>query len=89
MEPRGAAPAGMFQRLDESPDVEFYAVPRFVTHIDDGAIAAVTRLYRERLSAGAAVLDLMSSWVSHLPSGRTWHAGALRMALLRELWQTP
>ena len=67
MEPRGAAPAGMFQRLDESPDVEFYAVPRFVTHIDDGAIAAVTRLYRERLSAGAAVLDLMSSWVSHLP----------------------
>jgi len=28
-------------------------------------------------------------WVSHLPSGRTWHAGALRMALLRELWQTP
>jgi SAM-dependent methyltransferase len=67
VEPPGAAPAAMFQRLDESLDAEFYAVPRFVTHIDDGAIAAVTKLYRERLSAGAVVLDLMSSWVSHLP----------------------
>ncbi|MFO1270105.1 MAG: methenyltetrahydromethanopterin cyclohydrolase [Rubrivivax sp.] len=25
-------------------------------------------------------------WVSHLDSGRTWHAGALEMALLRRLW---
>jgi SAM-dependent methyltransferase len=58
----------MFARLDESPDAEFYSVPRFVTHIDDGAIAAVTQLYRERLPAGGAVLDVMSSWVSHLPS---------------------
>jgi SAM-dependent methyltransferase len=58
----------MFRREDESPDAEFYAVPRFVTHIDDGAVAAVTQLYRERLPAGGAVLDLMSSWVSHLPS---------------------
>jgi hypothetical protein len=32
----------MFQRFDESPDGKFYAVPRFVTHIDDGAIAAVS-----------------------------------------------
>jgi SAM-dependent methyltransferase len=58
----------MFRRLDESPDAEFYAVPRFVTHIDEGAIAAVTHLYRERLPGGGAILDLMSSWVSHLPS---------------------
>jgi SAM-dependent methyltransferase len=57
----------MFQRFDESPDADFYAFPRFVTHIDDGAIAAVTALYRERLPAGGEVLDLMSSWVSHLP----------------------
>jgi SAM-dependent methyltransferase len=57
----------MFRREDESPDAEFYAVPRFVTHIDDGAMAAVTELYRERLPAGGSVLDLMSSWVSHLP----------------------
>jgi SAM-dependent methyltransferase len=56
-----------FRRLDETPDAAFYATPRFVTHIDDGAIAAVTQLYREHLPAGGAVLDLMSSWVSHLP----------------------
>jgi SAM-dependent methyltransferase len=60
-------PSGAFHRLDESPDPEFYAVPRFVTHIDEGAIAAVTQLYREHLAPGGAVLDLMSSWVSHLP----------------------
>jgi SAM-dependent methyltransferase len=62
----------MFARFDESPDTEFYAVPRFVTHIDDGAIGAVTQLYRERLPAGGAVLDLMSSWVSHLPPDITY-----------------
>ena len=45
----------------------FIAVPRFVTHIDDGAIAVVTQVYRERLAAGGTVLDLMSSWISHLP----------------------
>jgi SAM-dependent methyltransferase len=39
-------------------------VPRFVTHIDDGAIAAVGRLYVE-LNIEGRVLDLMSSWVSH------------------------
>jgi SAM-dependent methyltransferase len=65
-------PSGAFHRLDESPDPEFYAVPRFVTHIDDGAIAAVTRLYREYLPPGGAVLDLMSSWVSHLPPEVTY-----------------
>ncbi len=55
-------------RQDESIDADFYAFPRFVTHIDDGAIDAVTALYRELLPAGGAVLDLMSSWVSHLPA---------------------
>lgn len=60
-------PAEAFHRLDESPDAAFYATPRFVTHIDDGAIAAVAELYREHLPPGGAVLDLMASWVSHLP----------------------
>ena len=58
----------MFQRLDESADAEFYAIPRFVTHIDDATIAALTAVYRECIPAGARVLDLMSSWVSHLPA---------------------
>jgi SAM-dependent methyltransferase len=62
----------MFRRMDESPDAEFYATPRLVTHIDDGAIAAVTQLYREYFPAGGAVLDLMSSWVSHLPGEATY-----------------
>lgn len=54
-------------RQDETSDADFYAFPRFVTHIDAGAIAAVTALYRERLPAGGRILDVMSSWVSHLP----------------------
>lgn len=56
-------------RQDESPDELFYLQPRFVTHIDDGAIAAVTQLYREYFPAGGVILDLMSSWVSHFPPG--------------------
>jgi SAM-dependent methyltransferase len=60
-------PAGAFRRIDESPDTSFYGVPRLVEHIDAGAIAAVTQLYREYLPPGGAILDLMSSWVSHLP----------------------
>ncbi|MCI0347598.1 MAG: class I SAM-dependent methyltransferase [Chloroflexi bacterium] len=61
-------PPDLFRRLDESPDAEFYETPRFVTHIDDATIAALSALYRERIASGASVLDLMSSWVSHLPS---------------------
>ena len=60
-------PEEAFGRYDESPDEEFYGTPRLVTHIDDRAIAAVTQLYRELFPAGGTVLDLMSSWVSHLP----------------------
>jgi SAM-dependent methyltransferase len=60
-------PADAFRRYDESPDEGFYRLPRFVTHIDDRAIAAVTQLYREFFPVGGAILDLMSSWVSHLP----------------------
>lgn len=60
-------PPNAFRRQDETPDELFYRQPRFVTHIDDGAIAAVTQLYREYFPAGGRVLDLMSSWISHLP----------------------
>lgn len=56
-----------FRRADESPDEKFYASPRLVTHIDQSAIAAVTQLYREYFPPGGAILDLMSSWISHLP----------------------
>ncbi len=60
-------PPRAFAKADPSADAIFYAEPRFVTHIDDGAIAAVTGLYRRLFPAGGTVLDLMSSWVSHLP----------------------
>ena len=60
-------PAGAFRKADASPDAAFYVQPRFVTHIDAGAIAAVTAIYREVLPPGGDILDLMSSWVSHLP----------------------
>jgi SAM-dependent methyltransferase len=63
----GAFPPGFFDRLDESEDSRFYAFPRFVQHIDDATVAALTAAYRELLRPGSDVLDLMSSWVSHLP----------------------
>jgi SAM-dependent methyltransferase len=56
-----------FRRYDETPDAEFYRFPRLVTHIDDAAIAAATELYRRLIPPGGRVLDLMSSWISHLP----------------------
>jgi len=61
-----------FARSDESPDELFYLQPRFVEHIDAGAIADVERLHFERLPAGGEILDLMSSWVSHLPADVTY-----------------
>jgi SAM-dependent methyltransferase len=57
-------PTGFFARTDATADPQFYSVPRFVTHIDDAAIAAVGVLYDE-LGVRGTVLDLMSSWVSH------------------------
>jgi SAM-dependent methyltransferase len=65
-------PEEAFRRTDETPDEEFYRTPRLVTHIDEGAIAAVTQLYRELFPAGGEILDLMSSWVSHLPPEITY-----------------
>ena len=66
MEQLPGLPAAAFDKQDPSPDAEFYDFPRFVTQIDDGAIAAVTSVYREVVPAGGSLLDLMSSWVSHL-----------------------
>ena len=60
-----------FQREDESDDANFYVEPKLVTHIDDAAIAAAGRFYEEMIPPGSAVLDLMTSWVSHLPDSLT------------------
>jgi len=63
-DPHARFPPGFFERMDPSPDVEFYSWPRLVTHIDNGAIDAVGALYEE-LGLTGRVLDLMGSWVSH------------------------
>ncbi|XP_065878102.1 uncharacterized protein [Euphorbia lathyris] len=55
-------------KLNLYPDREFYAYPRFVTHVDDGFLSTLTNLYRQRLRPDSEILDLMSSWVSHLPT---------------------
>lgn len=65
-------PPNAFHKMDMSDDAAFYAEARLVTHIDEAAIAALTRFYRERLPRGGAILDLMSSWVSHLPEDVTF-----------------
>jgi SAM-dependent methyltransferase len=64
---RSEFPPGFFARQDESDDARFYSVPRFVVHIDPDTIAKLSDAYREFLPPGSDVLDLMSSWVSHLP----------------------
>jgi hypothetical protein len=61
-------PASAYLKEDCGADLDFYATARLVTHIDDLAIAALTSFYRQVLPAGGVVLDLMSSWVSHLPA---------------------
>jgi SAM-dependent methyltransferase len=61
-------PPVAFARDDEALDDEFYGHPRKVVHIDEGAIAALGRLYADVLPAGGRLLDLMSSWRSHLPA---------------------
>lgn len=60
-------PPDAFARIDEGDDAQFYLPPRLVTHIDEGAIAALSNFYASALPRGGALLDLMSSWVSHLP----------------------
>ena len=61
-------------KLDSADDREWYAQPRFVQHVDATFRAQVTQLYRERIPdhPDVVVLDLMSSWVSHLPPERTY-----------------
>jgi SAM-dependent methyltransferase len=60
-------PPWAFDKEDSEVDAAFYAEARMETHIDDGAIAALTDFYRSALPAGGVILDLMSSWISHLP----------------------
>lgn len=62
-------PRDWFRREDESDDRRFYVTPRLVVHVDDDAIAAIQAYLGGVLPPRGVVLDLMSSWRSHLPPG--------------------
>lgn len=55
-------------KLDDTNDLDFYDSPRLVTHVDEGFIARLRDLYQQELEPDSRILDLMSSWVSHLPA---------------------
>lgn len=56
-----------FTREDETDDTLFYAKPRLVDHMDDAALNMVRQLYGRFIRDDMRILDLMSSWHSHLP----------------------
>jgi hypothetical protein len=58
-----------FARPDENVDARFYAQPRLVQHLDDVALEQVRQVYAQVIKEDMRVLDLMSSWHSHLPPG--------------------
>ena len=60
-------PVFWFQRPDDESDDVFYEQPRMVAHIDDATMLALTDFYQDFLPEDAHILDLMSSWLSHLP----------------------
>ena len=63
----GPLPAALFERMDNEDDSVFYQMPRFVLHVDEPTIAMLTQYLDETLPTEPRILDLMSSWVSHLP----------------------
>ena len=60
-------PPDAFRKEDEDDDAAFYGPTRLVTHIDKAATLALAECYRAHLPTGGVLLDLMSSWISHLP----------------------
>ncbi len=59
---------GPFRRPDEQDDAAFYRSPRMVQHVDVAAAGVIRRVYGRYLAPGMRVLDLMSSWQSHVPA---------------------
>ena len=54
-------------KVDITDDQIFYQNPRFTQHLSKSFRTRLTRLYSEYLFEHHVILDLMSSWVSHLP----------------------
>ena len=60
------------RKLDESNDLEFYASPKFVYHLDSNFRKELTNTYNEEFCSNSTVLDLMSSWDSYLPTKKNY-----------------
>ena len=54
-------------KIDTSDDQIFYQQPRYVHHLSESFRTRLTELYSKYILNHYVVLDLMSSWVSHLP----------------------
>lgn len=54
------------QTDNNSPEHDFYDVPRMVQHLDSTTIKTVAREYEKLIRPRSRVLDLMGSWDSHL-----------------------
>jgi hypothetical protein len=67
-----------FERKDSSDDAFFYEQPRKVIHVDQTCVSCIKALYRNLVKPEDSVLDLMSSWRSHLPE-QTQRATGLGM----------
>lgn len=61
-------PPSYFRRYDESDDYHFYLYPRLTAHIDDPARLALGQIFHEQLPPNGQILDLMSSFYSHIPT---------------------
>jgi FKBP-type peptidyl-prolyl cis-trans isomerase 2 len=58
---------GAFSRQDSATDEAFYARPRLVNHLDENCSRQIGELYKHLLPHDGCILDVMSSWISHLP----------------------
>ena len=71
---------GPFARLAPGTDDAFYGNARLVDHIDRTATRQIEQLYSRLLPRGGRLLDLMSSWKSHLsPALEPAHVSGLGM----------
>lgn len=66
-----------FGRQDETADRLFYGEPRLLHHLDAACRSEISRLYGRFLQPGQRVLDLMTSWDSHLPESSGLHIAGL------------
>lgn len=59
-------------KQDQNDDELFYREPRFVHHLDEAFRRRLTNLYLNHIPNNVTILDLMSSWVSHLPENASY-----------------